>query len=239
VFIFWGRTLELEVRGGATLFCPLCRDARNLTLEEILSVPHLYAFPLGHGRNAGWSGECPTCSTRLAVDPADAEGVSISDRVRQRQALEGRVATSGISAAERADLIFEVLDAVRFELHLRQALGTIDGDARWGCGGFIAGGAVFVISSWFVLGRSTTFDEIWLCAGAVLFLGGLAANVVLRHRSPRRHARRVLLPRMIASLRHLSPSRAELEEGLKKLAALDPAVARCFTLDEFRAASPG
>ncbi len=231
MYIPLGRTDARREIGRVADFCPFCRGFRPFRLFAVENVRHFYHIPLGGRFAVGHAKSCESCGLFSDADPATYRTASrdsdagvealiaeTNPEVRwtfaSRLILEDRVRARKLTAGERATLLrepFEMADAV---LSRRAREGRLDLPSRLGCLGTLLLPTLCMTLlplAWHV--PIETIEWTAIALGALfLALAYLAITT-----DGRRHARREILPRLVAAVRPLDPSPEELDAIFESL----------------------
>ncbi len=226
MYIPLGRRIAQRPLGRVADFCPFCRGFRPFVILQSESVRHFYTLPMGGRVAVGHARRCESCGLETnavlgnyrALSPdreadLDALVAETNPEIRRNWAarllLEDRIKARKITAGERGNLIREPFAMADEVLARRNVEGQLDLPAQLGCLG------TFLLP----VACLTLLPLIWKAPadaveGIALVLGGacLAFAFLAIATDARRHARRAILPRLVASLRPLDPSPEEVDE---------------------------
>jgi hypothetical protein len=217
--------------GRVADFCPFCRGFRPFRLLSVRNVVHFYHFHLGGRRAVGIAKLCESCGLSNDANPASYAAIShdpeadLDSLIREtnpeirrtwasRMILEDRIKSRKLTSGERATLLrepFEMADAV---LARRSREGQLDLPSRLGCLGTLLLPTLCMTilpMAWNASGEAIEWTAI--VSGAVcLALAFLAITT-----DGKRHARRDILPRLVAAVRPLDPTPEELDAIFESL----------------------
>ncbi len=231
MFIVWGTKVVRRKLGRVAHLCPLCREVRSFRLTSIETVGHLYYIPLGRRTVHGVAKRCETCGVGIEAQEEDADSALFVGREdldsliaaaspravdawARRRAVDARIGTKSLTAAERGYLIREPF--LLLEPRLNDRSGAIHFDAVSG----LLLLATFMIPLALALAAGNASKSLgeglaMLAIGSGVLL--LVATVVALATDGRRFCRRKILPTLIRALRPLGPAREELEQELGDL----------------------
>ncbi len=221
-----GRTTAHRTLGRVADFCPLCRGFQPFRVVQVESIRHLYAMPLGGRVDLGRSKVCESCNLltpaasdvyrAISRDPdADLETLiaETNPEIRRNWAsrliLEDRIRARKLTPGERTTLLREPYDMASEVLKRRSLEGRLDLPSNLGClSTFLLPVACLLVLPrvWDASGDSIEMATV--AVGAVCLAFTFLALVT----DARRHARRAIVPKLVAALRPLDPSAEEVEQ---------------------------
>ncbi|MGH7132601.1 MAG: hypothetical protein ACREJO_11705 [Phycisphaerales bacterium] len=123
MLIIWGTKVQRKTKGYVAEVCPNCIGVREIKLDVVSKVSHLYYIPLGDGTVVGYVGTCADCRGEFGLNPdvypfyAQSSGLAMGDLVQQTgragltdDAVEAagfvhRVNTGQLSAQDRIGMV--------------------------------------------------------------------------------------------------------------------------------------
>ena len=222
----FGRTTAHRMLGRVADFCPLCRGFQPFRLLRVESIRHFYALPLGGRVDLGRSKVCESCNLLTPATPdtyraisddqyadLDALIVETNPEIRRNWAsrliLEDRIKARKLLPGERSTLLREPYDMATEVLERRNVEGQLDVPSNLGCL------ATFLLP----VGCLLALPLVWNASGdsiemATVAVGGVcvAFTFLAILTDARRHARRAIVPKLVAALRPLDPSAEEIDQ---------------------------
>ncbi len=226
MYIPMGRRVAHRAIGRVADFCPLCRAFRASRLVQLESVRHFYYVHLGGHVAVGFARICETCGLEVNADPTTYTATSrdpdaglerliaetnpdIRRKWASRMILEDRIRSRKLTSGERAGLLREPFEMADDVLARRSSGGRLDGPSNLGClATFLLPAACLVILPIAAKLPGETLEWITVGVGATC----LAFTVVALLTDAGRHARREVLPRLVAAIRPLDPTAEEIDE---------------------------
>jgi hypothetical protein len=256
--IVWGSKNVFPLRGYAAGFCPFCRDLRQLKVQEIRNVSHIYFIPMGKGTLVGYRTLCMECGVPLISDEPPAEHIvptpasdvreaieltnpSLPEELTERLAMEREI-RSGQQPNDpevREALLYEPFEALVPAMEQGSIETRVDLPSSLGCLGTI--GAIILVFAAFgslaeLIWGERPSEEAYVFAVLGVGVIGLAITLWQLHLSARRWLEKHLVHHLSRALRPLRATQAEIDEiiavyrqhGLKFAKALR---SKAFDLD--------
>jgi len=228
-----GRRTALRAVGRVADFCPFCRGFRPFLLLRSEMAQRIYTLAIGPRVTVGFARRCESCGLESNADPdnyrevvhdpqADldtliaATNPEIGRNYAARLLLEDRIRARKLSAGERSTLLREPFAMADDVLARRDDEGRLDLPSHLGClGSVILPVACLMILPLVWGGPAERIEAVVAVVGGVVVAFTLLAILT----DARRHARRAVLPRLVAAIRPLDPSPEEVDEILRSLKA--------------------
>lgn len=109
MLIIWGTKVHRKPRGYVAEVCPNCIGVREVKIDTVSRVSHVYYIPLGDGTVVGHIGTCSSCRGEFGINPdvypfyAQGPGLPMNELVE----LTGRAGLEEL-AAEAAQFVHRV-----------------------------------------------------------------------------------------------------------------------------------
>jgi hypothetical protein len=245
MLIVWGTRVIRENRGYLPAFCPICRQLCVCRLVHISTQGHLYyVIPTSRKKLVGAEIQCQSCRVRLPGDgfvhaatcherPTNVD--ALIERTRcdprtaqaERLALEQRVQTGRISAAERRALLPEAFAVVEPLVRERAASVHLDLPAGLTLLTTACGLLALLVMDYGDGEKWSPWPPGWLPLGFGAVAGVFTFYMLFT--DVRRFVRRRVEPLLLRALGPLRPTAADLEETLAQLKSARLKVARHTT----------
>jgi len=233
MYIPVGRRTALRPVGRVADFCPFCRGFRPFLLLRSEMAQRIYNIAIGPRITVGFARRCESCGLESNADLANyrevvhdahadldtlivATNPEIARNHAGRLLLEDRIRSKKLSAGERTTLLREPFAMADEVLARRDDEGRLDLPSHLGC----LSSVILPIACLMVLPLAwkATEETVEL---VVAVAGGLAVAFTFLAivTDARRHARRAVLPRLVAAIRPLDPSPEEIDEIHRSLKA--------------------
>src|SRR5437868_2693506 len=129
MLIIWGTKVQRKTRGYVAEVCPNCIGVREVKLDTVSRVSHLYYIPLGDGTVVGHVGTCSSCRGEFGLNPdvypfyAQGPGLPMNELVERtgraglvEHAAEAagfvhRVNTGQLSTQDRVGMVVRAITA--------------------------------------------------------------------------------------------------------------------------------
>ncbi len=233
MYIPVGRRTARRPLGRVADFCPLCRGFRPFRVFRSELAQHFYNIAVGARVPVGFAKRCESCGLDSNADPANYRSVSHDpdadlDRLiaetnpeigrtwAARMLLEDRIQARKLSAGERSTLLREPFAMAEDVIACRNAEGTLDLPSQLGCLGSLAVPVACLLLLPLAWNGPGEAIETATVVVAGLFVGFTFLAIMS---DARRHAKKAVVPRLVASIRPLDPSQEEVEEILASLRA--------------------
>jgi hypothetical protein len=243
MYIPFGRINAHRTLGRAADFCPFCRGFRPFRILQVESIRHFYFLPMGGRVPVGQSKVCESCGLlspaspdgyrSLSIDPdADLDALiaetnpDIRRNWASRLILEDRIQARKLTPGERATLLREPFEMANEVLARRNVEGKLDLPSNLGCLATVL--LPVACLGLLPLAWKTSGESIELVTAVV---GGccVAFTFLAIVTDARRHMRRAILPRLVASLRPLDPSAEEVDQILESMSQARSPLAEVVT----------
>ena len=235
MYIVWGTKLVRSKLGRRADFCPLCRDVAATRVIRVATVPHVNYIPMGRKKDVGIEETCEGCglmrSTETGPDGprpevsrdrhADLESLIFATYpdVRadnaERLAYEARLRDGRLEPGERKSALLESFTLAGHRFEAEASRSHIDGASVLLAAVAVITGLVGVISHAENQPGAGVWVPVFLTIAAVTFVASMGRIMT----TPRRRARKVVLPVLARAIRPLAPTPEDVGEALEAIKA--------------------
>ncbi|MBI3373381.1 MAG: hypothetical protein HY017_16770 [Betaproteobacteria bacterium] len=228
MFIVWGKKRVTTWLGYVADFCPICRDLRTFEVTRIGLAGHVYYISFGEGELAGHIRTCTACDIDLNARPENYRELHKEKLAPQqlapltfpnwaqahatRLAVEREISSAfgNLAPQVRQVLIREPFELLSPRVEERFRASHFDGPTALAILG------LFVLL-WIASEIAQRFPAVFLVAFGVASIVGLGGIGVALYQKNGRFFREKIIPPLVAALRPLKPTAAELETVLKEM----------------------